>query len=127
MAKSPRISEAEWDVMRVVWERNPVTASDVALVLSPKRGWSDRTVKTLLSRLVKKRALAFDVEGKRYLYRPRLAREACERAESDSFLDRVFGGAASPLLAYLVREKGLSREEIAEIRRLLAERERRSK
>ena len=127
MAKPPRISEAEWDVMRVVWGKNPVTASDVAEVLSPKRGWSDRTVKTLLSRLVKKRALAFDVEGKRYLYRPRLARAACEQAESDSFLARVFGGAASPLLAYLVREKGLSRKEISELRRLLAERERSAK
>ncbi len=123
MPKRNRISESEWAVMRVVWDRHPVTASEVAEALRRKKRWSDRTVKTLLSRLVKKKALAFESEGKRYLYRPLLTREAGVRAESESFLERVFGGAATPLLAFLVEKKGLSRDEIASLRRLLAEAE----
>ena len=125
METPPRISEAEWDVMRVVWERHPITAQEVARALDPHRDWSARTVKTLLARLVKKGALGFESEGQRYRYHPLVSRGECVRVESESFLQRVFGGAASPLLAHFVREGRLSPEEFAELRRLLEEEERR--
>lgn len=130
MAAAPRISEAEWDVMRVLWDQPGLSAQEVAAELTPKRDWSDRTVKTLLARLVKKEALRFEVEGKRYRYHPELSREECVRAASRSFVERVFGGAVSPMLAAFVREglrEGqLSEREIAELRRLLDEEEGRS-
>jgi BlaI family penicillinase repressor len=119
MGDLPRISEAEWDVMRVVWERHPVTAATVAREVRSRRDWSVRTVKTLLSRLVRKGALDYEVDGKRYLYRPLVEREDCARAESRSFLDRVFGGAVRPALVHLVREADLSTEESTELLRLL--------
>lgn len=124
MPELPRISEAEWDVMHVVWADPPVTAQDVAESLGEKKDWSIRTVKTLLGRLVKKGALDYETDGKRYLYHPTVAREACVRAASRSFLDRVLGGRASPLLAYFLREGELDPDELAELRRLLEERER---
>ncbi len=125
MPKPPSISAAEWDVMHVVWERGTATAQEVHEALGGGRRWSPRTVKTLLSRLVKKGALRFEVEGKRYLYKARVSREQCVRAESRSFIERVLGGSASPLLATFVREKKLSPEEIEELRALLDEQERR--
>lgn len=121
MAKNgiPRISDAEWEVMRVVWERHPVDALSVAQAVAAPRGWSDATVKTLLSRLVDKGALGFEPDGKRYLYHPLVSREECQRAATRSFLDRVFGGAVRPALLQFVRESDLSTEEVAELERLL--------
>lgn len=122
---APRITDAEWEVMNVIWENPPKTAQEVVLGLADARTWSPRTVKTLITRLVKKRVLEFEQLGQRYLYRPLVSREECVRAEGQSFLRRVAGGSLSPLLAHFVRESQLSAEEIAELRRILAEKERR--
>ena len=119
MADVPRISDAEWEVMNVVWDDHPVGAADVVDRLSDQKDLSDKTVKTLLGRLVRKGALGFEVEGRRYLYRPKVSRERCVREESRSFVERVFGGKTSPLLAHMVREADLTADEIAELRRLL--------
>ncbi len=119
MATLPKISDAEWDVMHVLWEEGPVTAQRVHDALSTTKSWSVRTVKTLLARLVKKRAAIFEVEGRRYLYSARVSRAACVRAESASFLSRVFGGDASPALAHFVREGKLTPAEIERLRALL--------
>ncbi|MEM7307425.1 MAG: BlaI/MecI/CopY family transcriptional regulator [Planctomycetota bacterium] len=121
MSDLPRISDAEWAVMATIWDQHPRTAAEVAAALAD-RAWSVRTVKTLLGRLVKKGVLGFEVDGKRYLYRPRVERDAYVQAESRSFLAR-HGGAASPLLAHFVREGALSADELAELRRLLDEKE----
>ncbi len=115
----PQISDAEWDVMNVVWDNHPAGAADVVDRLAGQRDWSDRTVKTLLGRLVKKGALATSPDGRRYLYRPLVSREQCVRAESRSFVDRVLGGRSSPLLVRMVREANLSADDIAELRRVL--------
>lgn len=123
MPKLPRISQSEWEVMEVLWGRGSATARDVCRSLADKKSRSDRTVKTLLARLVKKGALGFAAEGKRYLYSPRVSRDASLRAESRSFLARLAGASASPLLATFVREAKLDRREIAELKRILAEKE----
>jgi BlaI family transcriptional regulator, penicillinase repressor len=117
----PSISQAEWEVMSVVWDRAPqtVTAGDIVDPLVPRHGWSPRTVKTMLNRLVKKGALGFKAEGKRYLYHAKVTREQCIREESRSFLDRVFGGEAGPMLNYFVQSVKLSPAEIEELRKLL--------
>lgn len=120
MSKSPRISSAEWQVMDLVWAKHPQSAGDVARALAPQQDWSEATVKTLLSRLVKKGALKFEREGKRYLYSPAVGREACVRDEAKSFADRVFGGKSSPMLSWFVEEAPLTDEEIEELQQLLA-------
>lgn len=123
MDDAPGISDAEWDVMNVVWDDHPIAASDVAERLVGTKDWSDRTVKTLLGRLVRKGALGFRTAGRRYLYHPKVTRDDCVRARSRSFIERVFGGAASPALLHLVRETDLSDDDIAELRRILGEKE----
>ena len=117
--KPPRISEAEWEVMRVAWKKGKATAQEVVDELAHKK-WSPLTVKTLLGRLSRKGALSHEPLGKAYVYRPSVRREDCVRLESESFLDRVFGGAAAPLLAHFVKRAELTREEIDELRKILA-------
>ena len=119
-AAVPQISDAEWDVMKVVWDRQPVPASDVVERLAAERGWAPRTVKTMLNRLVAKRALAYAVDGKRFLYRALVQRDACVRAESRSFLSRVFGGAVTPAVVQFLEHADLTPAEVDELRRLLA-------
>jgi BlaI family transcriptional regulator, penicillinase repressor len=119
MAKSPRISEAEWQVMDVLWTQSPQTANEIVERLARDTDWEPATIKTMLNRLVKKGALKFKAEGKRYLYAPAVTRDVSVRTEGRSFLDRVFGGAAGPLIAHFVEDAKLSRDEIAELRRLL--------
>ena len=81
------------------------------------------TVRTLLRRLVDKGALQHQIEGKRYLYTPRVSRDACVLRESESFLDRVLGRAPSVSLVHLVKKAALSRKDIQELRKILREKE----
>lgn len=121
--KTRKITDAEWDVMDVVWDDNPITAQDVAKRLQRARGWTETTVKTLLARLVQKGALMFQRDGKRFLYQPALSRQNAVARESRTFLDRVFRGEATPLLSHFVKHGKLSASEIAVLRKMLDERE----
>ena len=116
---SERISEAEHEVMEVLWRESPLAASDVAERVDPARGWSIRTVKTLLSRLLTKGVLAHEEEGRRYLYRPTVSREDFVARESGRLLDRMFGGRVTPLVAHLAERDQLSPKDIEEIEALL--------
>lgn len=116
-----RISDAEHAVMEVLWQRAPQTAADVADALADDRDWTLQTVKTLLSRLTNKGAVAFEQDGRRYLYRPILAREDYVGDESRRLVDRLFGGRAAPLIAHLAEQQTFSAEDIAEIERLIGE------
>jgi len=119
----PPISDAEWQVMQVVWDAGgPVGSAEVVAALAGSTAWSPKTVQTLLGRLVKKGHLATEDVGGRYLYRPRLPRETTLRAEGRSFLDRVFAGDAASLLLHFARSAELTAEELAELRRELARR-----
>jgi len=121
MKRMPRIAESEWLVMRVLWRRSPRTANDVVEELASATRWRPKTVKTLLSRLVAKKALGFTKEGRAYLYYPIVAEAECAKAESLSFLKRVYSGALAPMIANLLEDEALSEEEIAELRRMLDE------
>ena len=120
MPPLPTISDAEWDVMNVLWSADsPLAAADVVSRLAGSRHWSPRTVKTLLNRLINKGALAYDAQGKRYLYRPRVPRDQCVREETRSFLSRVFANAPGPMLLQFVAQARLTPEEIEALKRLL--------
>ena len=117
---APDISESEWTVMEVLWETAPKTASEVTKTLRPTTRWAENTVRTLLTRLVEKGALSTggNESGTR-TYLPAVRREACVRAESQSFLDRVFGGAAKPLLVHFAQNSKLTPEEVGELKKIL--------
>ncbi len=119
MAEMVELSDAEWRVMNLVWERTSVSAQDVIAALAEPCGWSAATVRTMLHRLVKKGALAFTPDGNRYEYRAAVRRADCVRRAARSFLERVFNGEAAPLLAHFVKSARFTPEELAELRELL--------
>jgi BlaI family penicillinase repressor len=124
MKRLPRISETEWEVMKVVWAKGPCSAGEIieALIsVDPSR--HPKTIKTYLGRLTAKKALGFRKDGRGYLYRPLVTENECVKAVSASFLERVFGGSLQPMLAHFVEQKKLSAQEIQELKRLLDKKE----
>lgn len=121
MTVEPQISDAEWQVMRVIWDGEPLASQQVVARLAGTTEWSPATIKTMLHRLVKKGVLTYEQEGNRYSYRAKVREDDCVRRESQSFLERVFDGRAAPMLAWFVESGQLSQEEISELRRLLDE------
>jgi len=119
MPSMPQISDAEWEVMKVLWDSDPLTAGQAVQRIQTDQKWAPRTIKTLLARLVKKGAIAVHLDGRRYLYRPRVTREACRRHETRSFLCRVFDGAVAPALVHFIRESNLSDADIEQLKRIL--------
>jgi len=119
MKKMPKISEAEWEVMKVLWERSPLTANDIVETLSKRASWQRETIRTLINRLVQKKAVRFDRNGRQYHYCPAVAEGECIKAQTRTFLRRFRTGAIEPMLAALVEEERLSAEQIARLREVL--------
>lgn len=115
------ISEAEREVMEVLWRRAPRSAEEILAEVGPRQGWQEGTVKSLLNRLLRKGAVKAARDGRRYLYRPLLSRERYVLEESKGLLDRLFGGRVAPLVAHFSEQHKLSKKDISEIRRLIAE------
>jgi BlaI family transcriptional regulator, penicillinase repressor len=119
MSPLPRISAAEWEVMEVLWRKHPLTARDVVRQLTPHKAWKDLTIRSMLGRLVRKKAVGFHADGKTYHYRPLVTREQCVQDVSQSFLERVFEGATASLLLHFVEKKSLTKKELAELEAIL--------
>ena len=117
--RPPRISDAEWTVMRVVWQLQTATAKQVVEALAGDAVWKPKTIHTLLSRLVQKGALATEKPSREYLFRPLVSEEECRLAASRSFITRVFDGKIAPFLACFLADQKLSRKEIEEIKGIL--------
>ena len=123
MKRTPKISEAEWEVMKVLWESSPRTANDIVEELTGKTTWKRETIRTLINRLVTKKALKFEKKGRQYHYSPRVSRAECVKAETESFVSRFGAGAIEPMLAAFVEEKKLSTEKIARLKQILERKE----
>jgi BlaI family transcriptional regulator, penicillinase repressor len=115
------ISEAESIVMEVLWRHGPMYSENVVETLSGQQEWREATIKTLLSRLLNKGAIRAEKEGRRYVYSPVLTRDDWLSYESKGLLDRLFGGRVAPLVAHFGRHGKLSKKDIAELKRMIAE------
>jgi predicted transcriptional regulator len=115
------ISAAESVVMESLWRRHPQSAEDIAADVAAEQGWTEATVKTLLNRLLTKVAIAADRDGRRYLYSPKLARADYVDAESTNLIDRLFEGRLASLVSHFSEREKLSTEDVAELKRLIAE------
>ncbi|MFK7956630.1 MAG: BlaI/MecI/CopY family transcriptional regulator [Lysobacterales bacterium] len=116
-----KISDAEMQVMGVLWNSSPLTAAEAAEILEPQTGWHRKTVNTLISRLVKKQALSFvdDRLGKQYS--PLIAREDYGQAAANQLVSQLFGGRVAPLVAHFAEEQSLSKDDINELKAILKE------
>ena len=121
MAKTPRISEAEWEVMKVLWKNSPKTANEIVEELKGKTHWKRETIRTLINRLVQKKVLGFEKRGRQYHYFPRITEAEGIKAEAKSFVKRIGGASIEPMLAAFVEEEHLSIEKITRLRQLLDE------
>ena len=118
--KSVKISDAEWQVMNLLWARSPLTGGEIIAALEKKSAWRPRTIRTLVDRLVEKGALKVTAEGKRR-FAPLVSMETCVRVESRSFLERVFGGRPASLRLHIIKEAKLTEQEIDQLKKLLSE------
>ncbi|MBB5707007.1 BlaI/MecI/CopY family transcriptional regulator [Sphingopyxis panaciterrulae] len=114
-----RASESEMQVLTALWEESPQTAAELTQRIGAANGWTQATVKTLIARLVQKGAVTAEADGRRYLYRPAIARADAVGAESQRFVDRLFGGRVGPMIAHLAEREALSDADIEEIEALL--------
>jgi len=126
MPALPNISEAEWEVIKVIWDAaHPLTAGEIVAALEGQKHWRPRTVKTLLARLVKKGAVKSLVQEKRYVYRAAISRQQAARQEAKSFLSRVFDGALVPAVATFLAETDLSADDVQKLKQILEQEEQR--
>jgi len=119
MKGTPKISESEWEVMRVLWIENPLTANRIVEKLTATKHWKATTIRTLINRLVEKNVLCYEKKGREFHYYPLVAEVDCIRAESNSFLRRVYRGALNPILSAFMENEELSPEDIEALKRIL--------
>lgn len=117
--RTPKISEAEFEVMKVIWEKAPVSSQEIIESLKDRCDWAPQTIKTLITRLMKKKAVGYSKNGKSYMYSPLLDKDECLLSESDSFLKRLFGGTLEPMLLHFAKGKNLSQKDVEDLKRIL--------
>ncbi|MDI4649690.1 BlaI/MecI/CopY family transcriptional regulator [Cohnella hashimotonis] len=121
MNNLPHITDAEHEVMKLLWQKEPLSANEIILKLTEQMQWSDQTVKTFLNRLHKKNAIGFEKTGRNYLYYPLVSYDEYLKSENRSFLNRVYNGAVGTLFAKFLEEEQLSENEIKALQQLLEE------
>ncbi|MFA1820773.1 penicillinase repressor BlaI [Virgibacillus oceani] len=125
--KVPSISEAEWEVMNVLWQKWPQTANDVITSLQGQKDWKAKTIRTLLDRLVQKGVVHVDKEHRVYTFYPLYSQDDCQRAEAESFIKRIYGGTVKSMLVQFIEEDSLSEEDIEELKSILDEKPKKKK
>lgn len=119
MAEKSKISEAEWQVMRVLWKKSPQTVKEIIAALSVKTKWKAETIRTLVNRLVKKKAIGFEKKGRQHYFFPTVTEEECVKGEAYSFLTRAGAAIIKPILAAFIEKEQLSKEDIEELQKIL--------
>ena len=117
MNKLPDISEAEHQVMKVIWSDNPVTANEIMKKLIKVADWKPNTIKTFINRLLNKGAIGYNKSGKEYSYYPLIEEADFVKSESRLFLKRIFGGSLKPMLVTMVENEDLTLEDIEDLKR----------
>ncbi|ERI93835.1 transcriptional regulator, BlaI/MecI/CopY family [Clostridiales bacterium oral taxon 876 str. F0540] len=121
MNESINVTDAELEIMKVIWRKSKVTAKEISEALEESIKWSPSTVKTLLGRLCSKGIISFNKKGKEYYYFSLVSKENYSIEESKSFLDKLFNGSLNLMLLNFVKNKKISKEEAEELRKILGE------
>lgn len=119
MKKLPQISEAEYEVMKIVWKNAPVSTNEVTETLTSTTDWSPKTIQTMLKRLVNKGALTYVKEGRVFVYTPLVEEDEYISQKSSSFLSRYYDGELTSMVSAYLENDRLSADEISELRSLL--------
>lgn len=119
MKALPQISEAEFQVMKIVWEHAPVSTNQVTEYLTRTTKWSPKTIQTMLKRLVQKKALTYDKEGRVFIYTPLIEQQDYVNQESRHFLQRFYNGNLVSMMTVFLDMEELSQQEVDELKELL--------
>ena len=119
MKKLPQISEAEYEVMKIVWKNAPVSTNEVTETLTSTTDWSPKTIQAMLKRLVNKGALTYVKEGRVFVYTPLVEEDEYISQKSSSFLSRYYDGELTSMVSAYLENDRLSADEISELRSLL--------
>ncbi|AEE95873.1 BlaI/MecI/CopY family transcriptional regulator [Mahella australiensis] len=123
MSNFPNISDAEWRIMKVLWRKSPLTSTEIIDSLRGDTEWSPKTIHTLIGRLVKKKAIGVKRESPLNKYFPLVTQKECRMVETKSFVQKVYDGSLQLLVKSFIKDENLSAEEIAELRRILDEKD----
>ncbi|MCX7772305.1 MAG: BlaI/MecI/CopY family transcriptional regulator [Clostridia bacterium] len=123
MGKEHKISEAEWYVIKTLWMQSPLGASDIIEALRKETDWNPKTIHTLISRLVAKGVVGVNKDAPCNLYFPLVSEEEYKAVQTDSFIKKVYNGSIKSLVANFIKEEKLTKEELAELKQLLNDRE----
>ncbi len=115
------ISNAELDVMQAIWQQHPASARDIILRLQSEKEWHEKTVKTLLGRMVKKGAIGYEKQGREFIYRPLIERDEYSLKEGKNLLSRLFSGRIAPLVNGFAKTGELSQQDIDELKKVIAD------
>ena len=115
----PKISVAEWKIIKLLWKESPLKSEKIINSLTEKMDWWTQAVKTFITRLLKKEAIDFKKVVRAYNYYPLISENECIKAENQSFLQKVYDGAVGMLFTRFLEEETLSEEEIEELEQIL--------
>lgn len=116
----PQITDSEWIIMKVLWEKSPCVSRDIVQAVSEKSKWNNKTIETLLRRLVEKGAVGFNLLNLKVReYYPIVTQDECIKVESETFLKKVYDGSVSMMLAGLIKNRKVSKEELEKLKKLI--------
>lgn len=116
----PQISEAEFEVMKVVWKHAPISTNEITELLTKTTAWSPKTIQTLIKRLVTKGALSYEKQSRVFVYTPLVQENEYIGQESNSFLKRFYNGDITAMLSAYIENDKLSENDIESLRALLS-------
>ena len=119
MNEIPKISNAEWEVMKIIWNNSEISSINIIQELKDKSEWKPATVKSLINRLLNKNAIGFNKLGYEYLYFPLVSEDECIKLESQSFINRVFNGSIKSMLLTFAQSEEISETDIEELKNIL--------
>jgi len=121
MPKTPvELTEAEWSIIKAIWETEPCTAPAIQELLAKPTGWTYSTVRTLMDRMVAKGVLNAKKEGKLTIYHSAVTREQAQRGELSYALKHAFNGALAPMMQCLLDTREISLEELDQLKKIIA-------
>lgn len=115
----PSISDSEIEVMKIIWEKHPITSDEIINDLSDKTNWNPQTIKTFISRLAKKKVITYDKSGRNYLYYPIVTKKEFLNVENKTFLKKLYDGAIDKLVFNFIDQEELSEDDITKLQKIL--------
>ena len=119
MKKLPQITEAEYEIMKVVWKKAPVSTNEITEFLVKTTAWSPKTIQTLIKRLVNKGALTYEKEGRVFVYTQLVREDEYLDYENSTFLNRYYDGNLTSMITNFLEKERLSPDEIQKLKDLL--------